>query len=370
MENTAETLLTILSHSSEATAVYDSPELHIAFVNQAMLDIWGRKMDIVGRTFGDVFPDFTAQGFTDLLLDVWQTGKTYRATEHPADITIDGIAETRYFDFEYKGILDEDGKTIAILHTASDVSSRMSAWHIIEEQDALISFNNELEVLTQTLSHDLKNPLSIVKMAAQFMRAKEHLEQNDKNNWCDTILNAASNMENIIEHTVQLNRARLYGFSSTPTPMEQILRSVCKESQKLHGSASCIFELDTVLPLPGEKSILYQIFLNVISNAVKFSSQAPQPRVIISSTSIDDQIVYTVKDNGIGIPSGDLPNIFTMFSRGSNATGYTGAGVGLCLVKRIINRLAGDITVESTVGSGTAVLLSFPAKKDGKPSNS
>src|SRR5690606_13718766 len=117
MENTAETLLTILSHSSEATAVYDSPELHIAFVNQAMLDIWGRKMDIIVRTLSDLLPDFTAQNFTDLLLNVWQTRETYPAREHPADITIDGITEPRYFDFEYKGILEEDRKTIAILRT-------------------------------------------------------------------------------------------------------------------------------------------------------------------------------------------------------------------------------------------------------------
>ncbi|MFD1771658.1 sensor histidine kinase [Sphingobacterium suaedae] len=369
MKKPAESLLNILTQSPEATAVYDSPDLHIAFVNQAMLDIWGREDNIIGQTFGTVFPDFTEQGFTDLLLQVWHTGKTHRANDYPADITVQGYTETRYFDFEYKAVLDEDGHTVAILHTANDVSSRISAWHIVEEQDALISFNNELEVLTHTLSHDLKNPMAIIKMSAQFMRSKDPLATFDKNKWCETVLNAVGSMENIINHTIQLNQARLYGVNKSTVLLEDLVRSVCKEAQVLHHSPHCFFDIGTLLPLQVEKSVLYQVFLNVIGNAVKYSAHCEKPQIEINSFTNGMNTTYAVKDNGIGIPKEDLPNVFHLFSRGSNTENHMGTGIGLCVVKRIMQRLGGDVLIESQVGHGTTVTLVFNNLKPDKNTN-
>src|SRR5690606_18621245 len=185
---------------------------NIAFVNKAMLAIWGRTPAIIGHSFGEVFPEFTEQGFTDKLLQVWYSGQTYRATEFPADITIEGQTETKYFDFEYQAILDQDGKTYAIVHTAIDVTSRIFAYEMIQERDLKISFNNDLEMWTYTLSHDLRNPLSIAKMGIQYLQEEEQV-QEDRNKWFDMILEAIVNIEHIVNHTVQLNQARLHGYT-------------------------------------------------------------------------------------------------------------------------------------------------------------
>lgn len=91
-------MLEILKRSKGATAIYDTPDLRLTFVNSGMLEIWGRGKDIIGRRFGEIFPEFTEQGFTDILKNVWVKGQTYEAKEYPANVTINGIVEPRYFD--------------------------------------------------------------------------------------------------------------------------------------------------------------------------------------------------------------------------------------------------------------------------------
>lgn len=88
-------MLEILKRSKGATAIYDTPDLRLTFVNSGMLEIWGRGKDIIGRRFGEIFPEFTEQGFTDILKNVWVKGQTYEAKEYPANVTINGIVEPR-----------------------------------------------------------------------------------------------------------------------------------------------------------------------------------------------------------------------------------------------------------------------------------
>lgn len=361
MKNNKEhTLLGVLAQSEGATAVYDDSNLHIVFVNKAMLQMWGRDDRIIGQYFEDVFPEFTEQGFTHILKKVWDTGETYRATEYPADITINGITETKYFDFIYQAIIDERGETCAIVHTAMDVSVRYLALKTVQEQDTLIAFNNELEVMTNTLSHDLNNPLSIAKMGMQYLYRND-VSANEKEKWFTLVLDAIGNVENIISHTVQLNRARLYNYSNECTPMDELIRKICLESQMLYGGeVNCVFKTGSLRPVYGDKGILYQLFFNIIGNAVKYSRTIEKPTIRIDCKVADGYTVYAIEDNGIGIPERDLPHVFDQFSRASNSKGFPGTGVGLCLVKKIMTRIKGDVKVKSVLGKGTIIELYFP----------
>lgn len=127
-------ILTILAQSKDATAVYDSPELHIRFVNESMLKIWGKDRSIIGKTLEEALPELKGQPFADLLKNVWKTGKTYNAVDTPATLIIDGQPKTSYFDFEYRAIIGDSGVTWAILHTATDITSRVLAWREVEQK--------------------------------------------------------------------------------------------------------------------------------------------------------------------------------------------------------------------------------------------
>lgn len=127
-------LLSILSYSKDATVIYDTAGLNIAFANQAMLSIWGKDESILGKTFAEALPELKEQPFEKLLKKVWLTGEIHRATDMPATLLIDGELKTSFFDFEYCPIKNAQGQTEAILHTASDVSSRMQAWQQVADK--------------------------------------------------------------------------------------------------------------------------------------------------------------------------------------------------------------------------------------------
>lgn len=126
--------LNILSRSSNAIAIYDSIGLHIRFVSEAMLQIWGKERSIVGKTLEEAVPEIAGQPFINLLRQVWESGITYTATDTQATLEIAGILKTSYFDFEYQPIKDDQGITIAILHTTRDVSGRVTAWRQVAEK--------------------------------------------------------------------------------------------------------------------------------------------------------------------------------------------------------------------------------------------
>lgn len=353
-------MLEILKRSKGATAIYDTPDLRLTFVNSGMLEIWGRGKDIIGRRFGEIFPEFTEQGFTDILKNVWVKGQTYEAKEYPANVTINGIVEPRYFDFIYQAVLDEQGKTFAIIHTATDVSSRRHAVKKVQEQDAMIAFNNELEILTHTLSHDLKNPLSIAKMGTQYLQTKNEATSSEKYKWTAIILDALASIESIIGHNIQLNQTRLLRYDTECISLEKTIRKICLESQMLYNSMNCIFKIGPLESLYGDERVFYQIFFNIIGNAVKYSAKQERPVVEIDSTKEQGYIIYTIKDNGIGIPKKEQESVFQQFHRASNTADYAGTGIGLCVVKKIMTRLQGDIKLSGGPGKGATVALYFP----------
>lgn len=159
-------LIQILTRSKDATAIYDTADLRISFVNDAMLAIWGKDNSIVGKTFEQALPETFEQPFTDLLKQVWQTAQPYTAIDTAATLQVDGQLKTSYFDFEYRPLVNEEGKTYAILHTATDVTSRVLAWEEVAERqqreeqliEELSTSNNNIQEANDSLSlvnHDL-----------------------------------------------------------------------------------------------------------------------------------------------------------------------------------------------------------------------
>ncbi|MET4084023.1 two-component system sensor histidine kinase VicK [Pedobacter sp. UYP30] len=128
-------LLEILALSKDATAIFANEQLEIAFVNDAMLAFWDKSREIVGSNLVDVMPELIEQGFIGILTDVWQSGITYRAEDKAAELYVKGKLQTRYFDFVYRALKNEEGKTYAILHTATEVTDRVAALELVKDKD-------------------------------------------------------------------------------------------------------------------------------------------------------------------------------------------------------------------------------------------
>ncbi|MEN5055559.1 ATP-binding protein [Sphingobacterium kitahiroshimense] len=235
--------------------------------------------------------------------------------------------------------------------------------------EQLLALNNELEMLTFTLSHDLKNPLSILKMGIQFLQnSKESLNPTALEKWYSNLIASTESIEEIINGVVLLAQRKTGTFTKDPIPMAYSLEQIYQEHILLHNPVAANIQYGKLLPIWGEKSALYQIFSNIIGNAIKYSNSKDGVRLHIDSYMEKEHVCYCIKDQGVGIPKENLHTVFDIFKRGDNVQHIDGTGVGLSLVKRIMERLGGNIKIDSEEKQGTTVYLYFPIVEDFPPS--
>ncbi|SEM31719.1 PAS domain S-box-containing protein [Chryseobacterium taichungense] len=146
-----EQLINVLSFTNMATAVHVGEDARIEFANQAMLAIWGRGPEVIGKGLGEAMPELSDQPFIEMFAKVWREGITISGRDTPAEILVNGRIDTYYFDFEYRAIKDANGRVIAILHTATDVTERYLNRRELEEA----SQNKKLLIREQSLNEQL-----------------------------------------------------------------------------------------------------------------------------------------------------------------------------------------------------------------------
>ncbi|TDQ08216.1 PAS domain-containing protein [Pedobacter metabolipauper] len=154
-----EQLLEVFTLTKTATAIHVSEDAVIQTANDAMLRIWDKDKSVIGKSLADALPELREQPFIGLFKRVWNEGITISGNDTPADIAVDGKLQTFYFDFEYRAIKNDQGKTLCILHTATDVTDRFlkkeAIIHAREKEEALLreqEINEELAAANEELS--------------------------------------------------------------------------------------------------------------------------------------------------------------------------------------------------------------------------
>ncbi|MDR2236432.1 MAG: GAF domain-containing protein [Chryseobacterium sp.] len=228
---------------------------------------------------------------------------------------------------------------------------------IKELNNQLRKVNEELDSFSYTISHDLGTPLTVMKLNAQMLLA--NFEKTEKNkNKLNSIIEEIDNMAEMMHDVLQLSRAK---HSDIQLEVLQPARTIEKISENARitfdspKSEIIIHECPEVL---ADKTMLHQVFLNIINNAVKYSSHKDRPKVEIGGTEDGQTVIYRISDNGIGIPEEEKHKMFKIFNRMDNAKQFKGNGVGLSIVHRIMNRIGGNIDYESNKG-GTSFILTF-----------
>ena len=159
------------------------------------------------------------------------------------------------------------------------------------------------------------------------------------------------------------NGAQLY-FHPHEVDLRVLLQEVCHLHREIAPRSPISQRLGTVgtttLPVFGDSKLLFQMFSNLISNAVKYSEDG-RPIHVTAEIDIEaQQVVVTVEDHGIGIPQKDLEHVFGRYNRGSNVSGIVGTGVGLYLVKIVVDLHGGSVAVESKEGEGSRFTVRLP----------
>jgi two-component system, OmpR family, sensor kinase len=218
-------------------------------------------------------------------------------------------------------------------------------------------------------SHEFRTPLTVIDGQAQrlakigdrapvgaiFERAKQ-------------IRRAVLQMTTMIDYLLNSSRlidngAQLY-FHPHELDLCALLQEICQLHREIAPRSPISQRLGKVgtvnLPVFGDSKLLFQMFSNLISNAVKYSDDGRPITVTANSDIESQQVVVTIQDRGIGIPQKDLDHVFGRYNRGSNVSGIVGTGVGLYLVKIVIDLHGGSIAVESKEGEGSRFTVRLP----------
>ncbi|WP_336828607.1 ATP-binding protein [Sphingobacterium multivorum] len=225
----------------------------------------------------------------------------------------------------------------------------------------LVRSNNALDTFGYTLTHDLKNPLSSIKLAAQMMLMKDDLPKDMLRKMALNIMDATALITEMMDKVYQLTQSNYVAFKTELIDPRNKILNILESCKQQFESVHLEFVLGETLPILGERTLLYQLFLNLISNAIKYSSKKDRPRVEVYSEKQGHFVNYYIKDNGIGMDIKDDSNIFDIFKRLPNSQGFEGSGIGLSIVKRIVDRLEAKVNVDSELNIGTTFCITFKA---------
>ncbi|AMP98064.1 hypothetical protein AY601_1137 [Pedobacter cryoconitis] len=220
----------------------------------------------------------------------------------------------------------------------------------------------ELESFSYTISHDLKNPIASIKSYAQLLiRDQNILERGQK--MLHRIADRADQMNLMINAVLDYSRVGRTAMLFQPIKTEDLITEIINDLQLIYANKNLKIIVGEVPDMQGDPIMVLQVFSNLIGNAVKYSQHSSAPKVHISGELIGNKVHYSIIDNGIGIAQNDLLSIFELFNRMDNVKDIEGSGVGLAIVKRIIEKHEGTIVAESELGIGSTFRLTFSHKE-------
>ncbi|RQP08480.1 MAG: GAF domain-containing protein [Chryseobacterium sp.] len=229
---------------------------------------------------------------------------------------------------------------------------------IMQLNRQLAEVNKQLDSFSYTVSHDLNTPLTVILLNAQRL-ALRCTDAPEMATSVDGILQQVDIMRRMIKDVLALSRARKADLQLSVIEPAVLISNVLSAVVEANAAQRTKITVGATPNLVAEPTMLYQVFLNIIGNAVKYSSKALSPEVKIEGAEEGECVVYRVTDNGIGIEEKDRSRMFRIFNRMDNAREFAGTGVGLAIVHNIMERLGGKIDYQSAPGKGTCFELSF-----------
>ncbi len=218
----------------------------------------------------------------------------------------------------------------------------------------------ELDAFTYSVSHDLRAPLRALNGYAGILKEdyEKKIDEEGKR-VIETICENAMKMNSLIDSLLSFARLGKKELSKSTIDTKMLVKEVLQDLTKKTEDKT-IFEVKDLPDLSGNKELIKQVFVNLISNAVKYSSKKDKPVIEIGYQNKDGQIIYYVKDNGAGFNMLYVDKLFGVFQRLHNTNEFEGIGIGLANVQRIITRHGGKVWAEAKVNEGATFYFTLP----------
>lgn len=226
--------------------------------------------------------------------------------------------------------------------------------------EELKNTNKELEAFSYSVSHDLRAPLRAVNGYAQMLNEdySPKLDEEGKR-IIEAIKYNSKKMGILIDDLLDFSRLGRKEVKKSEIDMNELTKAVLNDIDKTTEHKTEI-KIGTLHKLKGDYSLFHHVMFNLISNAIKYSSKKEHPLIEISSEEKNSEIIFSVKDNGVGFDMRYAHKLFGVFQRLHKTKDFEGTGVGLAIVQRIINKHGGKIWVEAELDKGATFYFTIP----------
>jgi signal transduction histidine kinase len=234
-----------------------------------------------------------------------------------------------------------------------------------ERTHKLKEANGELEAFSYSVSHDLRAPLRAIDGFSRILM-EEYVDKldDDGKRVLDVIRTNTQNMGRLIDDLLAFSRLSRKQIESSAVDMHELARDVFKQLQPGLGEQVVQFNVSALPPTKGDPALIRQVFVNLLSNAAKYSRERTQSVIDVNAYQQNGDCVYSVKDNGVGFDMAYSKKLFGVFQRLHSVEEFEGTGVGLAIVQRIIHRHGGRVWAEGKVNEGATFFFSLPKENN------
>jgi signal transduction histidine kinase len=282
----------------------------------------------------------------------------------------DGVNVIKNGDLGYRVSLFEKDELYELSENFNDMTANLLEAkskrdnlekHLIARTDQVEAANKELEAFSYSVSHDLRAPLRAIDGFSKVLleHSADRLD-GESRRYLNIIRSNTQNMGKLIDDLLSFSRIGKQEMKLSPIDMGSLAREVIDEIAPQNPDRTIQFKIQPPPRTSGDATLIKIVLMNLFANAVKFTRTKPESAIEFGGSVSDNEIVYYVKDHGVGFDMKYSEKLFGVFQRLHRQDEFEGTGVGLALVERIIHRHNGRVWAEGAVGEGAVFYFALP----------
>lgn len=243
----------------------------------------------------------------------------------------------------------------------SIVASKVRVFLQLEEQrQELIQSRRAMSDFAHAASHDLKTPLRHISSYTELLLEDEQESAEDRQHYLTYIHEASKRLSCLIDGMLEFASTGSNGVTVGCVALDSVMQDVLADLDDVVEESGATVTVDGLPSVRGDAQLLYQVFQNIIGNALKYRREGVTPEIAVSHSYVDDMVSIEFSDNGIGFEQERAQWIFQPFSRLVAPTEFDGSGIGMATVAKIVDLLGGEVTAVGKVNVGSTFTVSLP----------
>ncbi|MFH1231159.1 MAG: PAS domain S-box protein [Planctomycetota bacterium] len=343
--------------------------------NKGAKDIYGYTAEeIIGHPVSMLIPSDQPNEISQIIEKI----KNGQKVENYETLRMRKDGRRIYVSLTVSLVKDTKGNIIGFSSVARDVTKVKEIGDRLNELNQELEYrinqvesaNKELEAFSYSVSHDLRTPLRAIDGFSQIiMEEYRHKLDDEGKRLLNVVRNNTTKMGELIDDLLAFSRISRMGITKADINMEKLTEVVIDELKP--ATVGRDIQISVIKPLPviyGDRTTIKQVWINLISNAIKFTQPQKTALIEISGKQEQGENIYYVKDNGVGFDMQYVNKLFGVFQRLHSNEEFEGTGIGLALSQRIIHKHGGEIRAEGKVNEGATFYFTIPreTREDGR----